>query len=108
MLKIFNPCVNPNSHFPSLCCCVWTGVQCGSETKKQNLQSHRFDYLRSAKLKLILQILSSLFEGRGGGALIETGGLFRRRADLIFSKNNGISSPLRTTIQSTEAQEQEG
>ena len=34
MLKIFNPCVNPDSHFPSLRCCVWTGVQCGSKTKK--------------------------------------------------------------------------
>ena len=34
MLKIFNPCVNPYSHFPSLCCCVGTGVQCGSKTKK--------------------------------------------------------------------------
>ena len=34
MLKIFNPCVNPDSHFPSLRCCVGTRVQCGSKTKK--------------------------------------------------------------------------
>ena len=36
MLKIFNPCVNPYSHFPSLRGCVWTGVQCGSKTTKQS------------------------------------------------------------------------
>ena len=50
--------------------------------------------------------ISNLFEG----GLIETGGLFGRSGGggglIYFRKNNGISFPQRTRIQSGEAQEQ--